>query len=1136
MIQRKLLMLVFLTVVVCIISAGVGAAAVITTVGVVYGAPSVIQITTDPSIQVHPDISGVHIVWEDYRNGNADIYMYDISTGTETQITTDSLPQFMPKISGDRIVWEGSDIYMYDISTGTESQITTDLGTQQNPDISGDIIVWQDYRNSNRAIYMYDISTGTEIPITTDPSHKSNPAISGDIIVWEDYRNGNWDIYMYDISTGIETPITANPFSQEDPAISGDHIVWEDYRNGISNVYMYDISTGTETQLTNDTCDMPAISGDIIVWRNYEDVEGISVIHMYNIFTGLETKIDSGDDPAISGNVVVWEDVRNDNWDIYVYYTPTTRLPPEITPSRLGINTHWNHWAEDLSVYKQKTIGFGIVRDQAWWAGLETSDLAGSEWASANWNYTYNTETLCGKEIKYQSGLDNLVKLYQDDDSPELLLLLNLKNDNISSFETITADQYYDYVYHVVERYDGDGQDDMPGLIRPVSYFEVGNEVDYIRTGDSRHGYLSPKDYVEKRLIPAYNAAKAANKDAVIMGSGLGMESDLLGGKTGEFNTAYLEAMYDNITDNGGSKNNNFYMDKIAIHYYSQNEHPELFDENIKEVENVIIDKEGREKAIWITEFAPASPPSLYARLLTLMFANRIEMPVIYNLKDDSESGFGLYDVTCEGDEEIITPRESIQVIDTILSTLHNTIPSETENENIFIEPGKTTYKRVFNNLDKKVTVLWYIDTAAPGAVINYEVSPESPQTFTVDVLGTANFSQTSPILLEIGSEPTYVVEAHLPIDVDLYFNRTTTAGVSTERATSFAVGDTLYGKIKTSVSTDHLVKTYITITMPDGTCRYAYYDKPDFTPGIDRLLFSDKKVQLYDGLWHATTDDWLWNIYEFTGGDSGIYAWNCWYEDSETGEILGGDSTEYIFSTTLTSNDEGLVAEWHFDENSGNILRDTSGNGNNGTIYGANWTSDGKLGSALQFDGVDDYVEVPDSPELSGGSGKNMTIEFWFNSNKQYGCVITKFKDISYKDWGTGIGFNEPGLSFYYEKGCANCDMRFYGGTIKEGVWHHGAFTFKAESSSGAKDAELILYLDGQKVDMNFWNDHPPYNVLPNQLYDMPDTIASVGIGYNGKYYNSCYFDGKIDEVSIYNHTLNPEEINAHYEQARDP
>ncbi len=169
--------------------------------------------------------------------------------------------------------------------------------------------------------------------------------------------------------------------------------------------------------------------------------------------------------------------------------------------------------------------------------------------------------------------------------------------------------------------------------------------------------------------------------------------------------------------------------------------------------------------------------------------------------------------------------------------------------------------------------MLWHIDDDDPGAVTNCAIFPESPQTFTVDVLGTANFStDPSPIHLKIGSKPTYVVETDPPIDLDLYFNKTTTAGVATERATSFRVGDTLYGKLKTATSTSHTVKTYTTMTMPDGTCRYAHYDKPDFDPGNDELLFSDTKVPLYNGVRNATTNDWLWNIYEFTGGDSGSY------------------------------------------------------------------------------------------------------------------------------------------------------------------------------------------------------------------------------------------------------------------------
>ncbi|MFQ6062808.1 MAG: hypothetical protein ACE5J9_06490, partial [Methanosarcinales archaeon] len=58
----------------------------------------------------------------------------------------------------------------------------------------------------------------------------------------------------------------------------------------------------------------------------------------------------------------------------------------------------------------------------------------------------------------------------------------------------------------------------------------------------------------------------------------------------------------------------------------------------------------------------------------------------------------------------------------------------------------------------------------------------------------------------------------------------------------------------------------------------------------------------------------------------------------------------------TAQTSDNGLVAEWAFDEGKGNIVKDTSGNGNDGTIHGATWV-DGKFGKALQFDGVNDYV-----------------------------------------------------------------------------------------------------------------------------------------------------------------------------------
>lgn len=75
------------------------------------------QIITDGSDQECPAIYGDKIVWQDIRNGNWDIYMYDLSTSTKTQITTDGSWQISPAIYGNNIVWiddrnGNGDIYM----------------------------------------------------------------------------------------------------------------------------------------------------------------------------------------------------------------------------------------------------------------------------------------------------------------------------------------------------------------------------------------------------------------------------------------------------------------------------------------------------------------------------------------------------------------------------------------------------------------------------------------------------------------------------------------------------------------------------------------------------------------------------------------------------------------------------------------------------------------------------------------------------------------------------------------------------------------------------------------------------------------------------------------------------------------
>ncbi len=289
------------------------------------------QITSDPSTQWHPEISGNLVVWEDSRNRNNDVYLYDLITNTERQITANTSQQGDPTISGNLIVWEDNrngnwDIYLYDLSTNAERQITTNTANQMDPVISGNLIVWEDNRNGNWDIYLYDLSTNTERQITTNTAIQSNPAISGSLVVWDDYRhnnyNGNVDIYLYDVGTNIEKQLTTHPSTQVGAAISGNLVVWRDSRNGNDDIYLHDLSTNTERQITANTSHErgPAISGNLVVWIDSRN--GNDDIYLYDLSTNTERQITAHPavqwDPAISGNLVVWHDYRNSNYDIYI--------------------------------------------------------------------------------------------------------------------------------------------------------------------------------------------------------------------------------------------------------------------------------------------------------------------------------------------------------------------------------------------------------------------------------------------------------------------------------------------------------------------------------------------------------------------------------------------------------------------------------------------------------------------------------------------------------------------------------------------------------------------------------------------------------------------------------------------------
>jgi beta propeller repeat protein len=165
-------------------------------------------------------------------------------TSKETSITTYESDDYEPAaIYGNKIVWAdrrnpnldnpytyNPGIYMYDLSSSTETLVTSGFNSDEISDelsllpvIYGKKIVWQDGRSGNSDIYMYDLSTSTEIRVTVDESKQEMPSIYGDRIVWQDDRNKNPDIYMCTL-----TPANVNLLSSfSNPYTSGLNLINE---------------------------------------------------------------------------------------------------------------------------------------------------------------------------------------------------------------------------------------------------------------------------------------------------------------------------------------------------------------------------------------------------------------------------------------------------------------------------------------------------------------------------------------------------------------------------------------------------------------------------------------------------------------------------------------------------------------------------------------------------------------------------------------------------------------------------------------------------------------------------------------------------------------------------------------------
>jgi glucose/arabinose dehydrogenase/chitodextrinase len=197
-----------------------------------------------------------------------------------------------------------------------------------------------------------------------------------------------------------------------------------------------------------------------------------------------------------------------------------------------------------------------------------------------------------------------------------------------------------------------------------------------------------------------------------------------------------------------------------------------------------------------------------------------------------------------------------------------------------------------------------------------------------------------------------------------------------------------------------------------------------------------------------------------------------------------------------------GLVAAYAFDEGSGTAIADASGNGNNGTLSGAGWTS-GRYSYGLTFNGSSARVNVPDSASLDLTTA--MTLEAWVMPT----TVTSAWRDVIYK-----------GNDNYYLMATSSRTARPVGGATISGIHQEATGTAPIAVNTFT---HLATTYDGSLVRLFVNGTQVASKAATGSIATSTNQLQIGGDSIYGQ-----YFAGTIDEVRIYDTALTQSQIQA--------
>lgn len=248
---------------------------------------------------------------------------------------------------------------------------------------------------------------------------------------------------------------------------------------------------------------------------------------------------------------------------------------------------------------------------------------------------------------------------------------------------------------------------------------------------------------------------------------------------------------------------------------------------------------------------------------------------------------------------------------------------------------------------------------------------------------------------------------------------------------------------------------------------------------------------------------------------DVGI--WNRALSQQEITNMYNGVNYSDTCNAVSGSLTQGLVGYWPFCGNA----NDDSGNGNNGTVNGATLTTDrfGNSNSAYSFNGVNNFISCLNNNIPAGNSSRTFSAWFYLTPTNGYsdGYSVLSYGTNTFPDGRLNdIFIKENEVEF-------NTHMNYSINTNplnNNNLWHNIVVVYNNTNVSS-----IIIYLDGIQIQTS------NFNLVNLNTLNTLNTNLLFGKSIV-QYASNFYFNGKIDDIGIWNRALTPQEITQLYNQ----